>query len=196
MDRPAIIKKGVRILRPQEYEDLLEAIPNEGARINLRILLYTGVRYVEAERLLLNPQWFDSEAGKILMPPEAQRKERELDEIKDNRVIYTTQACRDLLPTFFKGSLPVRGGWDQNLKRWAKKAKLDPLGICAKTTRKTWESWLLSFYGEGIMISVCTSQGHSKATSMEHYTSDPFSESDRERISGYVGGWNGFRKKV
>ena len=47
-----ILKGGVRILRPEEYENLRMAIPKMEHQIILDSLLFTGMRYVELERLV------------------------------------------------------------------------------------------------------------------------------------------------
>ena len=45
-----------------------------------------------------------------------------------------------------KEELPSNQTWRENMIRWAEGAGIDPIGLCPKTTRKTWESWLVFFY--------------------------------------------------
>src|SRR5437016_6852512 len=71
MSKP-IIKSGVRILRPGEYELLRDGAENVQNQTRLDALLLTGLRYVEAQRLQENPDWVDKRF--IHLPEGAQRK--------------------------------------------------------------------------------------------------------------------------
>ena len=57
---------------------------------------------------------------------------------------------------------------------------LDPIGLCPKTLRKTWESWLV-FYPRHIHL-IFLSQGHNNLTSLQHYINLPFTEQDRKEM--------------
>ncbi len=182
-----ILKKGVRILRPREYEQLREAVPKVEHQLILDALLYTGMRYVELQRFKMHPEWYDSEGGYIYLPPEASRKrKRKMRE----RYIYLSDRGRGIVPLFLKMNLriPSRTAWNENMKRWSAKAGIGEKGMCAKTTRKTWESWLVSSYPERVLM-IAMSQGHTQLTAMQHYLNLPFSEEDRKKIKGYTAGW-------
>ena len=81
MMRP-IIKGGIRILRPYEYDFLLDAIYRKNSKYRYReilnALLFTGMRYVELQRFMKNKSWFDKRTRSIYLPPEASRKKKEL----------------------------------------------------------------------------------------------------------------------
>ena len=47
-----ILKSGIRVLRPGEAKMLMAAIPKIEYKVMFQTLLYTGLRYVEAQRLL------------------------------------------------------------------------------------------------------------------------------------------------
>lgn len=55
----------------------------------------------------------------------------------------------------------------EDLRRWTLRAKLDPIGLSPKTTKKTWESWLVTSYPH-IAYDVFLSQGHTEMTSVRH----------------------------
>ena len=69
-----IIKAGVRILRPTEYEAISGEMP-EYARILFNGLLFSGMRYVEAQGLQENSKWFDG-SNFINLPKEASLKQK------------------------------------------------------------------------------------------------------------------------
>jgi len=54
MPKP-IIKGGVRVLRPAEYELLWKGARSQENQTRLDALSLTGLRYVEAQRLQENP---------------------------------------------------------------------------------------------------------------------------------------------
>ena len=182
-----ILKIGVRILRPAEYEALREAIPKEHHKIMLDAALFTGMRYVELQRFKSHPSWYDDQGGYIYLPREAsQKKERKM---KD-RYVYLSYVGREAVSKFLKIRYkpPSRITWNENLKRWASEAGLDPVGISAKTTRKTWESWLVASYPDRILL-IAMNQGHTELTAMRHYLNLPFTKEDLDRIRAYTEGW-------
>jgi len=58
MPKP-IVKVGVRILRPAEYELLRQGAESLENQTRTDALLLSGLRYVEAQRLQENPDWLD-----------------------------------------------------------------------------------------------------------------------------------------
>ena len=179
-----ILKSGVRILRPREYETLRQGAKKLENHVRLDTLLLTGLRYVEAQRLCKNPEWFD---GRFIHLPEyaqkkAKRKQRE-------RWVRLNPQGQQILPFFFKGPpLPSWKAWTLNLERWAVRAGLDSSGLGPKTTRKTWESWLVTCYPDRV-TEVFLSQGHTELTSLKHYLNLPFTEVDRLEMKKWVSGW-------
>jgi len=179
-----ILKGGVRILRPCEYELLRKGTGKLVNQVRLDALLLTGLRYVEAQRLHEHPEWFD---GKFIHLPEyaqlkAKRKQRE-------RWVRLNPQGQQILPFFFKGPpLPSWKSWTEAIRRWAVKAGLDPAGLGPKTTRKTWESWLVSTYPERL-TEIFLSQGHTELTSLKHYLNLPFTEVDRLEMRKWTLGW-------
>jgi len=184
-----ILKGGVRILRPREYELLRNVIPKMEHQIILDTLLFTGMRYVELERFSAHAEWYDPNGGYIYLPPEAsQKKKRKMRE----RYVYLSSRGRAIIPLFLKldKRVPGRVTWRENLMRWAEKAGIDPVGLSAKSTRKTWESWLVATYPDRVLL-ISMSQGHTEITAMRHYLNLPFSADDLRRIKEYTGGWHG-----
>jgi hypothetical protein len=142
------------------------------------------MRYVEAQRLQKHPEWFD---GNFIHLPEsaqlkAKRKQKE-------RWIRLSSMGKAVLPYFFKTRpLPTWKAWTLNLQRWSLRAGLDPDGLSPKTTRKTWESWLVTCYPQHLAL-ICLSQGHTELTSLQHYLNMPFTEVDKLEMRKWVEGW-------
>ncbi len=182
-----ILKGRVRILRPREYELLREAIPKIEHQIILDTLLYTGMRYVEMVRFKKNPGWYDPQGGYIYLPPEASKKRKRT---MRERYVYLSSRGRAIIPLFLKMkiAIPSRTAWNEDMRRWGERAEIGETGLCAKTTRKTWESWLVSAYPDRILL-IAMSQGHTQLTAMKHYLNLPFSKQDMEQIRSYVHGW-------
>jgi len=65
---------------------------------------------------------------------------------------------------------------------------LNPEGLGPKTTRKTWESWLVLCYPEKTP-HIFLSQGHNEMTALKHYVNLPFIGSDKEQAMKFVEGW-------
>lgn len=180
-----IIKNGVRILRPREYERLYYGCPKYEFRIILEALLYTGLRYVEMQRFQKHPEWFD---GKFLdLPKFADRK---VLRSQKGRWIRLNHAGRRAVEHFLnlKYKLPTYQGWSQDMKCWAKRSGLQTNGFSVKTSRKTIESWLMFTFPDR-MVDVMLSMGHNMTTSVNHYLGMPFDERDRLEMLNYVVGW-------
>jgi len=182
METINIIKNGVRILRPQEFKKLIEAIPKMDHKDKLEALLYTGCRYTELQWLYKNQRNFDGTT--VLMPstkPEARHKQRYI-RLNNNGKRAVTYFLRS------KRNLPAHTGWDENLQRWCKKAGIDKEGICCKTTRKTWEAYLATSYPNNFQ-HIFLSMGHTDRVSLEYYMMLPFNPEEIEQIKFYTEGW-------
>lgn len=174
----------IRTLRADEYEALRQGCETDRGRIQLDALLLTGMRYVEVQRLHDNPKWFDGNF--VFLPRDAVLKQRRKQK---ERYVRLTLLGRQTLPLFFQvRNLPGPDTWKENLQRWATRVGLDPVGLGPKTTRKTWESWLVTTFKHQ-STEIVLSQGHDSATSLEHYLNMPFLDVDRERIKPWVDGF-------
>ncbi|RLI79125.1 site-specific integrase [Archaeoglobales archaeon] len=184
-----ILKKGVRILTPNEYEKLRDGAKKQHHQIMLDMALFSGMRYVELKRFQEHPEWLNKQRKTIYLPPDAQQKKKR--KFKD-RYVYLSNMGMYAVQLFLslKEKLPSIQAWDENLKRWAEKSGLDPTGISAKTTRKTWESWLVVSYPDKIPL-ICMNQGHSELTAMAHYQQLPFTREEKEEIKVRTSGWMG-----
>ncbi len=175
----------VRILRPLEYSDLRDhGAILEGYKAQMDGLLCTGMRYVEAQRLQLHPDWFRPE-GFVYLPPEAmlKGKRRQLD-----RWVKLNPFGLRSIPSFLKArKLPGWETWTVHLRKWAEIAGLDPVGLGPKTMRKTWESWMVSTYPNRL-AEVTMSQGHTAVTAVGHYLNMPFLAEDKAAMLPYVEG--------
>jgi len=130
-----------------------------------------------------NKDWFD---GTFIHLPEAaplkaKRKQKE-------RWVRVSPRGSSVLQYFFTSkALPSYKTWTENLQRWAKRSGLDPIGLSPKTTRKTWESWLVSCYPERT-AEIFVDQGHTTMTSLPHYLNMPFLQPDKEQMLEWTGG--------
>jgi hypothetical protein len=180
-----IIRMGVRILRPSEYEALLKGCTKKHHRTMLQALLYTGMRYIELQRFQDYPGWFTGEF--IHLPKFADRKVKRK---QPERWVRLNPAGRMIIEYFLQvdEKLPAYQNWRDNMRRWAIRGGLSPEGMGVKTTRKTYESWLM-FYYPGFMADITLSQGHDTVTSIQHYLNMPFTEVDHLMMKNYVDGW-------
>jgi len=173
-------KSQVRILRPAEYEVIRKVVKPDQA-IMLDGLLLTGMRYVEARRFQQHPEWLERT---FIHVPSLKVKAKQKE-----RWIRLSSYAQQVIPLFLKGTkLSGKATFDKNLKRWAQKAGIDPIGLCAKTTRKTMESWLVFYYPDRI-VNIMQSQGHDTLTSLEHYLNLPFDNVDKEAMKKWLDGW-------
>jgi integrase len=176
-------KKGkkVRILRPIEYKQLISAIPKVEYIDKFEALLYSGCRYSEIKRLYKHPQWLKNNSIQLPSYKKSSFNERfvRLNPQGVRAVKYFLKA---------KKNLPAYSTWDENLVRWAEKANLNPEGICIKTTRKTWESWLVTCYPKSLE-QIFLSQGHSQMVALKFYLMLPFTDEEKNQMKEYVMGW-------
>ena len=179
---PIVTKSGTRILRPSEFKALINAVDKIENKENLEALLYTGARYSELLVLQNEPKLFKGNA--IKMP--AVKKKRTHNE----RYIRLNPQGIRAIEYFLRHErqLPAYQGWDVNLKRWALKAEIDPQGITVKTTRKTFESWLVTKYPRSLEY-VFLSQGHNQMTALRFYLMLPFTDQDKIEMEAYTSGW-------
>lgn len=184
----------IRILTPDEYDIFVASIPIDKSphlKTLFTISFFTGMRYIEIQRLYLHPEWVQKERGVIYLPREAQLK---VKRVTPERYIPIPIQLIDLLPYFFKNKQPpTRDIWDRNLKRWAVKAKFsesesESIGFVAKMTRATIESWMMVSYPERVNW-ICLRQGHDKLTSLNHYQAIPFKESEKIEIKKRLASW-------
>ena len=188
-----IIKNGVRILRPREYDTLLDTIFRKDLKYRYReilnALLYTGMRYVELQRFQKHPEWFDKKTRSIYLPPEASRKKKRT--MKERYVYLSTQGITHVENfILYADSTPDRIVLNNMLNFWGNKAGLGRISV--KTFRKTWESWLVVSYPNALAL-IAMSQGHTTFTAMNHYLNLPFTDEDIEEIKVRTAGWSGFR---
>lgn len=180
-----IIKQKTRILRPREFKRLLSGCPKTDYRTMLQTLLYTGMRYIELKRFQQYPSWFDSDF--VHLPQEATRKKARTQK---ERWVKLNQPGKMIVEYFtnIKTPVPTYVSFNANLKCWAKRANLDPEGLSVKTTRKTYESWLMYYFPER-RFEIALSQGHTTLTSLGHYLNMPFTEVDKVEMRNFVEGW-------
>jgi integrase len=177
-----ILKEGVRIWRPFEVKALIDSIPKFEHQIIFKVLLYSGMRYAEAKRFKDNPNWYD---GNFIHLISLKKKARQKE-----RWIHLTPRGKEVIATFLQldMSLPVTNVWWENLHRWGKKANMDTVGFSPKSTRKTYESWLVWYFPEKQNL-IMLSQGHTDAVSFNHYLNMPFTDKDKIYMKEFVEGW-------
>jgi hypothetical protein len=181
-----ITKSNIRILRPYECRRLIDVIPKVEYVDKFEALLYSGLRFIEAQRLYDNPEWFNGVT--VHLTKEAIKKKKATI---SERYVHLNQPGRSAVKHFLDGdkNLPVYNTWVENLERWMIKAQLYPIGMSPKTTRKTWESWLVWYYPDKI-ATIFGSQGHNELTALRHYVNLPFTKTDKEEMRLFVEGWD------
>ena len=174
-----------RILRPCEAISLIDSIPKRKHETQFKALLMSGMRYIEAQRLFEQPEWIDGQF--IHLPAFAVKKTKRKQK---ERWVRLNPLGREVVKNFLElnTNLPTWQTWTENLRRWAEKAGLDPTGLSPKTTRKTWESWLVYHYPDKL-TNIVLSQGHTVLTAIQHYINMPFTEGDKNGMREFVEGW-------
>jgi integrase len=185
-----IIKQEAQILNADEYNKMRDAM-NYKHRLLFDGLLFTGMRGTEFWVFVDHPEWFHPERQFIHLTKEAIKKPK--TRYKERSVLLShmgSRAIRDLVDAIKRGEIDhiTRMGWSENLKRAARKAEINQVGIVPKMTRKTWVSWLMAVFPyDGLRIS--SSLGHDVRTMQEHYLSLPFSQYEIDQIKPLVTGW-------
>lgn len=182
---PIFVRK-VRILSPQDYDIFVANIDKVFHKTIFEVAMWTGMRYIELQRLHDHPEWYQPARKTIHLPEEAVHKSKR-KQIERNIHPIPPQ-IEGVLPYFFNGKRPPTNKvFNENLKRWAAKAGFDPKGFSAKTTRKTIESWMVV---AGIPVNVvCLRQGHDELTSMRHYQGLNFTDVEKAEIKKRLAGW-------
>ena len=177
-------KKGlpVRVFRPCEVRALVSAIPKNEYKDKFEALLYTAGRYKELQWLYDNPKRFHSDSIHI-RNAKAMSKEA-------YRYVHLNMQGQRAIENFLrsKTNLPTNQSWNENLKRWCELAGIKPYHACAKSTRKTFESWLIITYPHRT-LEILASVGHSESTALKHYLTFPFSKDDKQDMLFYIEGW-------
>jgi len=177
-----VLKNGTRILRPSEVRILMDHIPKIDLQTKFEALLYSGARYSEMRWLYKHQKAFKK--THIQMP-----SFKNLTKM-DERFIRLNKSGQKTVDYFLRSqkNLPKYRGWQINLKNWCKKAGLSTQGIGVKTTRKTWESWLVTMYPRDLE-RIFLSQGHDQMTALKFYLMLPFTDTDIEEMKYFTDGW-------
>ena len=191
----ALTCNGSRVLTPEEASAIRTVISKPSSRALFDLLLYSGLRFAEVRQLADNPAIFDEDRGTLSirsMKPTARQAGRNV--ILGEKGVA---AVREFLKMGAKVPANVTS-WQQNLIAWCKAAHLEtlpavpekgnPYGITARTTRKSWESWLLAACPDQI-VRITLSQGHSETVALHHYLNVSFTAAERETIKAEVVGW-------
>ena len=186
---------GSRVLTPCEAASIRRIIYKPSNRALFDLMLYAGLRLVEVRQLIENPDIFD-EGRRLLVIKSGKAKARQ----KERNVILSDrgmEAVRVFLQSPKMPSSP--SAWQTNLIRWSRAAGLSPLpgrsdsggneyGITVRTSRKSWESWLLTACPDQ-SVRIALSQGHTESTALCHYLNLSFTEEERIGIIDEVTGW-------
>lgn len=177
-------KKGqpVRVFRPWEVRALVRSIPKNEYKDKFEALLYTAARYREMQWLYDHQARFH---GDSIHMRNTKAK------VKDAyRYIHLNMQGQRAIENFLRceHNLPTYQVWGENLKRWCMNAGVDPSHACAKSTRKTFESWLVIIFPQRV-FEILSSVGHDESTALRHYLTFPFTEQDKHDMMYYVEGW-------
>lgn len=182
----AILKNGIRILTPREFDALHTAITKPDYKTLLTSALNTGMRYVELQRLQSRQEWLDPDRRCIHLPKEASRKKRRT---MPDRYVYLCPPIVLQMQLFFKVRLlPRIQQWNTLLARWAIGAGIGKEGVSSKMTRKTWECWLAVSYPDRL-AQIAMNQGHTQLVALQHYLQMPFDAQEKVEIRNRTAGW-------
>lgn len=191
----ALTCNGSRVLTPGEADSIRRVISKPSNRALFDLMLYTGLRLEEVRQLVEHPEIFDEER-RLLVIKSGKAKASQ----KSRNVILSDKGVEAVRAFLQAPKMPASSSaWQTNLIRWSKIAGLSPLpdrsgeggnvyGITVRTSRKSWESWLLTVY-EGKAVKIALSQGHTESTALGHYLNLSFTDQEREAIVEEVRGW-------
>jgi integrase len=192
----ALESNGSRVLTPEEAGQIRAVIEKPSLMALWDLLLYTGLRLAEVKQLRDNPDIFDQERRTITIKSgKVKAKQFKRNVCLSDKGLAAVRAYLE------NPTVPASPtAWQLNLIRWATRARLaaipeqdktspsNPTGITARTTRKSWESWLLTAYPDEI-VRITLSQGHTESTALRHYMNLSFTQEEREAIRAEVTGW-------
>lgn len=177
-------KKGspVRVFRPWEVRAIVRNIPKNEYKDKFEALLYTAARYKELQWLFDNQRRFRGDSIHM--------KNAKAMVSEAYRYIHLNLQGQRAVENFLrsKTNLPSYQAWGQNLKRWCTEAGVVPDHACAKSTRKTFESWLIKIFPERT-LEILASVGHDENTALKHYLTFPFTNQDLQDMLYFLEGW-------
>lgn len=178
----------IRILSPSDKDALTAVIDKDYLKTLFEVAFWTGMRYIEIQRLHAKPELVMKERQQILLTRAEQQKAKR---VAPERYVPIPQQLQVVLPYFFKNRKPPTGKvWGEDLKRWALEAGITDdncTGIVPKMTRASIESWM---FAAGIPQNwICLRQGHDNVTSLNHYQALPFTEGEKVEIKHRLTGW-------
>lgn len=170
------------VFRPSEVRKLQYGIPKTINKQRFDVLFYTGCRYTELQECHRKYNRIEGNSLKVI-------NTKALVKNKYRYVVLNNQGRR-AVEDYFKHDkpLPTYSSWFFGLKRWCRKIGIDDNGVGLKSTRKTWESYLVTKYPEQIE-KIFLSQGHTELVALKHYLTIPFSKEDKDEMTYYVEGW-------
>lgn len=172
----------VRVFRPREMRKLIRAIDKNEYKDKLEALLYSAARYKELQWLYEHQARFRGEAIHL--------KNTKAKATRGYRYVHLNRQGQRAVENFLRAetNLPTNQVWGRNLKRWCRYADIPPDHACAKSTRKTFESWLVMIYPQRI-FEILASVGHKSTTALNHYLTFPFTEDDKKEMLYFVEDW-------
>jgi integrase len=174
-----------RVLRPKEADMIYDIIPKDKHKKVFDTALNSGMRYKEIREFAKKPELHRPDRFEIFLP-------RTITKTQKDRYVHLTKSFNKLLVQYLKTGLepPHPRTWYDNIQRWSRLAGIkDWHNINIKTTRKTWESWLLKAGYDSTKILL--SQGHIESVAIMHYFNMSFTEEEIEEIKIKTMGWTG-----
>jgi integrase len=184
-----VTSDGTKVLTVEEYDKFLMSIPEKFKAI-FEVNVITGLRYVELRRLHDSPEWYHKDRNQIILPKEAQLKEKQ--KLPKRTIDKLPSTFPYVFKVFVEGRRPPnKSTWNKDLARWSEKAGIEPK-IGPKTPRKTIESWMLKC---GIPeYEIYGRAGHDPKTSLMHYQSLSFTDYEKRDIEKRLTEWGILRK--
>jgi len=175
----------IRILMPEDVDKVIAQIKKPRLRTLFEVCLWSGMRYMEVQRLYDHPEWWLKERNSLYLPREATLKP--MRQFKERYIPVPPQLAA-ALPYFFENLRPPHiKVWNDDLIRFVEKAGLETEGISSKVTRATIESWM---FATGLDTGwILLRQGHTELTALNHYRAIPFADKEREEIKRRLAGW-------
>ena len=195
MASSALTCNSSRVLTPEEAYQTRAVIEKPSARALYDLMLYTGLRLVEVKQLAENPGIFDQERRTITIKS-GKAKASQISRnvcLSDKGLLAVEEYLKNPIcskePVMSGRIKPYPVGTTRPSQALpGQEQSSNPTGITVRTSRKTWESWLLAAYPDKV-INIVLSQGHTETTALRHYFNISWTQAEREAIKEQVKGW-------
>jgi len=188
----------VAVLTPKENKMIWNEL-NAIYRMRVDLLLYTGMRIVEAKYFSEHPEWFRKENRAIFLPSVEGLGKKKCTVSRRTIMLCDkgVNAVEEFLSHDVGFPMHTRDGvkhisyqnMEEAITLAATKAGFDTSYITTKMYRKSIISWMLAIYKDQVS-QINTFAGHDVKTMSDHYIAVGWTKPDKQDMVEELKGWN------